>query len=90
MLGVVAVVVVLVLVRMGAALQFVGPWRCALGGSSAARSATCSIDVFRSGSGRFLGGYVIDFIDVQWWPVFNVADMAIVFGALASLVVDPR
>jgi signal peptidase II len=27
------------------------------------------------------GGSVIDFIDFQWWPIFNVADMAIVVGA---------
>jgi signal peptidase II len=27
-------------------------------------------------------GAVIDFIDFQWWPVFNVADVAIVVGAL--------
>jgi len=28
------------------------------------------------------GGAVVDFIDLQWWPVFNVADAAIVVGAL--------
>lgn len=27
------------------------------------------------------GGAVVDFIDLQWWPVFNVADMAITGGA---------
>jgi signal peptidase II len=36
---------------------------------------------FRAGEG-FLGGAVVDFIDLQWWPVFNVADAAIVVGAL--------
>lgn len=35
--------------------------------------------IFREGSG-FLGGAVVDFIDLQFWPVFNVADMAIVVG----------
>ena len=25
---------------------------------------------------------MIDFIDVQWWPVFNVADMGVVIGGL--------
>jgi signal peptidase II len=25
---------------------------------------------------------VVDFVDLQWWPVFNVADAAIVIGAL--------
>jgi signal peptidase II len=35
------------------------------------------------------GGAVVDFIDLQWWPVFNVADACIVTGgvllALCSL-----
>ncbi len=35
---------------------------------------------FRSGDG-FLGGRVVDFIDFQWWPVFNVADVCIYVGA---------
>jgi signal peptidase II len=35
---------------------------------------------FRAGDG-FFGGAVVDFIDVQWWPVFNIADMGIVIGA---------
>jgi signal peptidase II len=34
----------------------------------------------RDGDG-FLGGGVVDFIDVQWWPIFNLADSAIVVGA---------
>jgi signal peptidase II len=31
-------------------------------------------------------GAVVDFIDFQWWPVFNVADIA-VFGGAALLIV---
>ena len=27
-------------------------------------------------------GAVVDFIDLQWWPVFNVADAAITCGAI--------
>ncbi len=26
--------------------------------------------------------YVVDFFDLGWWPVFNVADMAIVCGGI--------
>jgi signal peptidase II len=37
--------------------------------------------VFR-GSG-FMSGAVVDFIDLRWWPVFNVADIGIVCGAIA-------
>ena len=29
---------------------------------------------------RVRNGYVFDFIDLTWWPVFNVADSAIVVG----------
>jgi signal peptidase II len=36
--------------------------------------------VFREGRG-LLGGSVVDFVDLQWWPVFNLADAAIVVGA---------
>jgi signal peptidase II len=35
--------------------------------------------LLRAGDG-VLGGRVVDFIDVQWWPVFNVADMALWVG----------
>lgn len=37
--------------------------------------------LFRGDAG-LLHGAVIDFIDLQWWPVFNVADMAVVVGAI--------
>jgi signal peptidase II len=46
--------------------------------------------VFR-GDG-WLHGAVIDFIDVQWWPIFNVADIGVTCGAvlfaLSSLAVS--
>ena len=29
---------------------------------------------------RFHYGYVVDFIDLRWWPVFNVADSCITIG----------
>ena len=35
--------------------------------------------IFRKGDG-FLSGEVVDFIDFQWWPIFNFADMALVIG----------
>jgi signal peptidase II len=38
---------------------------------------------------RDQGGAVVDFIDLQWWPVFNVADAAITVGA-ATLVLSGR
>ena len=35
--------------------------------------------IFREGDG-FLSGEVVDFIDLQWWPIFNFADVALVIG----------
>jgi len=44
---------------------------------------------FRGDQG-FLHGAVVDFIDLQWWPVFNVADACIVVGALLMVVASFR
>ncbi len=38
----------------------------------------------------WLRGAVVDFIDVQWWPVFNVADAAISIGAVLMVVASLR
>ena len=35
---------------------------------------------------RAVQGYVVDFIDLQKWPVFNVADMAIVLGIIVGVL----
>jgi signal peptidase II len=40
----------------------------------------------RAGDG-FLGGRVVDMVDLQWWPVFNVADAALWVG-IGVLVLD--
>lgn len=44
---------------------------------------------FRPGHG-FLGGGVVDFVDFQWWPVFNLADSAIVIGAILLFALQWR
>ena len=38
----------------------------------------------------FMSGGVIDFIDFQWWPIFNIADIAVVCGALGLVVLSFR
>lgn len=35
---------------------------------------------------RIIAGRVTDFFDVGWWPVFNVADIALDVGVVALLV----
>jgi signal peptidase II len=51
------------------------------------------IDRLLRGEG-WLRGSVVDFIDVQWWPIFNVADIAVTVGGvlllLTSLTAPPE
>lgn len=37
---------------------------------------------------RVLRGYVVDFIEIHRWPIFNVADVAIVAGAVLLAIVS--
>ncbi len=41
--------------------------------------------VFRADDG-FLSGKVVDFIDLQFWPIFNIADIAVVGGVIIVAV----
>lgn len=43
--------------------------------------------LFRDGNDGFLGGAVIDFVDLQWFPVWNLADAALSIGIGLLLVV---
>ncbi len=60
-------------------------------GKSAVWASAC---VLGGALGNFLDrvrlGYVVDFIDVGFWPVFNVADSAIVVGSLVLVYVILR
>jgi signal peptidase II len=78
-----AVVLVVVLVLMGgAATSRAGAVATGLllGGAL----GNLADRVFRS-PGLFRGA-VVDFIDLRWWPVFNVADSAITIGCLLLLL----
>jgi len=78
-LAVAALVLVVVVARVGRLSHRLGP---ALGVALVLGGAVGNLTdrVFREGGGP-LGGAVVDFIDLGWWPVFNAADIAIVIGA---------
>ncbi|MCZ7630463.1 MAG: signal peptidase II [Microthrixaceae bacterium] len=38
----------------------------------------------------WLSGPVVDFVDLQWWPVFNIADAAVVVGGVFLVFVATR
>ena len=38
----------------------------------------------------FMSGAVVDFIDVQFWPIWNIADMAVVLGGISLAVLSAR
>ncbi len=40
---------------------------------------------FRAGDG-LMAGAVVDWIDLQWWPVFNLADAGVVVGAVVLVI----
>ena len=77
LLIVVGVVMVVVLLGMGRTAGTTGPAMVALGLVLGGATGNLIDRLFRDH-----GGAVVDFIDFQWWPVFNVADAAITCGAL--------
>ena len=87
-IALVAVVVVLVLLRAGRALRG-RPALVAVGLVVGGAIGNLGDRVFREGGG-LLGGAVVDFIDLQWCPVFNVADVAICVGAVLLTVTAGR
>lgn len=82
-IGVIALVAVVVLLislrKTGSVLSSLG---VALVCGGAAGNV---IDRLFRGEG-WLRGAVVDFIDLQWWPVFNIADAAITVGAVLLLI----
>ncbi len=80
LIALLGVAVVVVLARSGGALRRPGA-RASLGLVLGGAVGNLLDRALRSGGG-VLGGAVVDFVDLQWWPVFNVADAAITVGAV--------
>ncbi|MCC3333322.1 signal peptidase II [Nocardia abscessus] len=83
LLTLVAAAVVVGVVRIGRTLRSVG-WAIGLGLVLGGALGNLMDRLFRAPGP--LQGHVVDFVAVGWWPVFNVADSAIVCGAILLVV----
>ncbi|MEO9327618.1 signal peptidase II [Gordonia sp. B21] len=84
-LSVIALVVVVVIIRYSSRLK---SWWWAVGLALVLGGAVGNLidRIFRAP--KPFQGHVVDFISVGWWPVFNVADSAVVCGAILLVVLS--
>ncbi|MEQ1786187.1 MAG: signal peptidase II [Acidimicrobiales bacterium] len=80
-------VIVAVVTRMGLRAERRG-WALGLGIVLGGALGNLADRAFRAGDG-FLGGRVVDMVDLQWWPVFNLADASLWVG-IGVLLLDSR
>jgi signal peptidase II len=86
-IAVTGLLIVGVIVRMGWTADRRG-WALGLGIVLGGALGNLSDRAFREGDG-LLGGMVVDMVDLQWWPVFNLADAALWVG-IAVLLLESR
>ena len=86
-LALVATVVVVVILRMSRRLRS-GPWALALGCLLGGAVGNLIDRVFREPAP--LRGHVVDFLELPNWPVFNLADSAIVGAAVLVVLLTLR
>lgn len=86
-IALIGLVVVAVIVRMGIRADR-RPWALGLGIVLGGALGNLADRAFRAGDG-LLGGRVVDMVDLQWWPVFNLADAALWVG-IGVLVLASR
>ncbi|MFE6864358.1 signal peptidase II [Nocardia sp. NPDC057668] len=79
LLTLIATAVVIGVIRIGSTLRSL-PWAIGLGMVLGGALGNLVDRLFRAPGP--LQGHVVDFMAVGWWPVFNVADSAIVCGAI--------
>jgi signal peptidase II len=86
-LALIVIAVIVVILRMSRRLTST-PWAVALGGMLGGAFGNL-IDRLVREPGP-LGGRVIDFIEIPNWPVFNIADSAVVGGAVLVALLSLR
>ncbi|MEM7094384.1 MAG: signal peptidase II [Actinomycetota bacterium] len=85
-LAVIIVLVVIGVIRYSR--QVPGRWARVLLGMIVGGAIGNLIDRAARADEGFLSGGVVDFFDLQWWPVFNVADIGVVCGAIGLLILS--
>jgi signal peptidase II len=85
--SVIAVSVILVILRTSRRIRSV-PWAITLGLLLGGATGNLLDRIFRS-PGLFRG-YVVDWIELPHWPVFNLADSAIVCGGVLAVLLSMR
>ncbi|MDY7104529.1 MAG: signal peptidase II [Actinomycetota bacterium] len=87
-IAVLAVVIVVVLLRAGRTVTTtIGVWALGMVLGGAIGNLLDRVLNARDG---FLDGAVVDFIDLQWWPIFNIADIGIVVGGVLLVLTGIR
>jgi len=88
LIGVIVVVVLVAILFAARNLQHRGA-AVALGAVFGGATGNLVDRLVRADDG-FLSGGVIDFIDFQFWPIFNVGDMGITVGGLCLFLISLR
>ena len=82
--GVLAFAMILVLFNMARSRSdTLGP--VLLGAIAGGALGNLTDRILRAENG-LLSGEVVDFIDLQWWPIFNIADAAVVVGVISFIL----
>jgi len=85
--SVIAITVIVVILRTSRRIRSL-PWAVTLGLLLGGATGNLTDRIFRS-PGPFRG-WVVDWIQVPHWPVFNLADSAIVCGGILAVLLSAR
>lgn len=87
-IGMIAVAIVVVLLVV--ARKLTSPFQLVVVGVVAGGALGNVVDRLVRAESGFMSGAVVDFIDPQWWPIFNIADAAVVVGGLVLALTGLR